>query len=228
MNIVDFLLIILVAVIAVMSAKKGFLMSLFNIISYFIAGILAKIFSSPIASYIYSGYISEKVLLKLNELMPSGSVEGELIDVVDGVFESLPAFVFDTANHFGILPLRDYFAYSSSTETLTVDAMESNIIAPVILNVLSVILLIALFVIFSILLKMVFSFINKGLTSKKHEFMRKTNAFLGAMLGVIKGIVPAGLICAVLNIAAPVLNNENLFEFVNGSYFCLLVADILK
>ena len=50
----------------------------------------------------------------------------------------------------------------------------------------------------------------------------------GAALGVIKGSFIAGIISAVLNIAAPVINNPQLSDFVNGSAICNIIADLLK
>ncbi len=228
MNIVDLLLVILVGIIAVISANKGFLMAVFNIMSYVGAGILAKIFNSPVSSYLYTNYAYEKTMEKLNELLPSGSLEGEMMNVIDGVFESFPPFVYELALHFNILNPDMLFSGSSTGDKLTVELIEQNYIGPAVTNVISVIAIVALFIVFSILLKIVFSFINKMLTGKKHKIMRKTNMFLGAALGVIKGVIPAGLICALLNIAAPAINNDTLFDFVNGSYFCNLVASILK
>lgn len=229
MNIVDFLLVILIAVVAVISAKKGFLMSLFNIIAYIAAGFLAKIFSSPVASYVYSAYLSDKVLSKLNELMPSGSMEGELQSIIEGVFDSLPGFLGTLVDHLDIVDeVLLGLDLTGSGQTLTVAVIEADYLAPMILKVISAIAVVVLFILFSVVLRMVLSLINKGLTSKKHKLFRRTNAFLGAALGVVKGIIPAGLICAVLNIAVPALGNEKLLEFVSGSYFCGLIADILK
>ena len=229
MNIVDLLLFILIAVIAVISAHKGFLMAIFNIISYVASGILAKLFSSPITSYIYSEYAYDKVMAKLNELIPTGSLEGELYDVIEGVFASFPAFLVELADHFDIFDNLSLYNNSASTDKVfTVELIEAEYLGPVIQSIISVIVIVLLFIFFAIILKLVLGVINKLLTSKKHKLMRKTNMFLGAALGVVKGVIPAGAICAILNIAVPVMGNPSLTEFVEGSYFCNLVADILK
>ena len=226
MNIIDIVFVIFVAIIAIISANKGFILSLLNIAAYFIAGVLAKIFASPVSEYVYTNYAYEKVMAKLNEILPSGSVEGEINTVIEGVFESLPDFVYDLANHFGVFNTEAISGAIGST--LTVELIEKNYVGPAVCSVISVVVIVFLFILFAILLRIVFAFINKLLTSKKHKIMRKTNMFLGAALGVIKGVIPAGLVCAVLNIAVPAINNAQFTDFVNGSYFCNLVADILK
>ena len=88
--------------------------------------------------------------------------------------------------------------------------------------------MVILFILFSVVLRFVCSLINKMLTGKKHKLIRGTNMFLGAALGVVKGSFIAGIISAVLNIAAPVINNPQLSDFVNGSAICNIIADLLK
>ncbi|MBR3766804.1 MAG: CvpA family protein [Clostridia bacterium] len=228
MNIIDIAVILIIVIIAVVSAKKGFLMSLFNIAAFVASGILARLFSSPVTSFIYSNYLSEKVLLKLNELLPSGSVNGEITGIIDGVMNSLPSFLAGVAKQFGIYNIADFEQFSQSGEALTVEMLEREYVGPLVSNIVSVIVIVLLFILFSFLLKIVLSFINRMLTKKKHKIIRSTNMFLGAALGVIKGVIPAGLVCALLNIIAPAFNNETLLELTNNSYFCNLIADILK
>ncbi len=228
MNIVDLILIIIIAVVAIASARKGFLLSLFNIASYVISGILSKIFSAPVASFLYGNYFSEKILMKLHELMPSGSVEGELNTVILNALEALPDFVMSMISHFDMFNLNATGDASVTGSALTVDMIEQTYVAPLVSNVLSVIVMVALFVLFSVVLRFVFSLINRLITGKKHKLIRGTNMFLGAALGVVKGSVIAGIICAVLNIAAPILNNPNLQDFVSGSAICNIIANLLK
>lgn len=228
MNIIDLILVILVAVIAIISANKGFILAALNIVAYAVAGILSKIFAAPVSSYLYKNFAYEKVMASLNELLPSGSVEGEINTVIESVFESFPSVVYDLASHFGIFNTDALLADAATGEALTVELLEKNYIGPAVNSVISVVVIVLLFILFAIILRIVFSFINKMLTGKKHKFMRKTNMLLGAALGVIKGVIPAGIICAILNIAAPAINNAQFTDFVNRSYFCNLVADILK
>lgn len=227
MNLLDLIMFLVVAVIAIISAKKGFLMALFNIISFVISGFLARIFSSPVSAYVYDGYCREKIIAKMYEIMPSGSVEGEISKVVLDTLESLPEFVMSMINRFDIINLNDLDTMNSGAN-LTVEAIEQTYLEPVMLKVISVVAIIVLFVIFAVILKFVFSLINKLLTRKKHKIIRGTNMLLGAALGAVKGSFIAGVICAVLNIAAPALNNETLNEFVGGSAICNIIAQLLN
>jgi uncharacterized membrane protein required for colicin V production len=227
MNIIDFIVLGLIAIIAVASAKKGFLMSLFNVVAYVISGFFSKLFCNPVTEYVYEYYMQEKVLMKLNELLPSGSVDGEISTVIDNTLNSLPVFFTGMAEVFGIYDVSGSAAINTEA-ALTVEVIESDYIGPIVLNIISVVVLVLLFVFFSMLFRFILSFVNRTLTKKKHKLIRGTNMFLGAAIGVIKGIIPAGILCALVNIAAPVLNNELLYQYASDSYFCNLVADLLK
>ncbi len=228
MNIVDLLLFIVVAVIAIASARKGFLMTLFNIVSYAIAGIASKIFSSPVAEYVYTNYFSEKVLAKLNEIMPSGSVEGEITSVISDAIETLPAYLQALVNQFANPADIMNAGAGAENAALTVEMLEQTYVAPVVANVISIVAMVLMFVALVFILRIVFSFINRVFTKKKHKFIRGTNALLGAAFGAVKGVLVAAVIAAVLNIGAPVIDNENFSDFVNNSAVCNMVAEILK
>ncbi len=228
MNIVDLILFIIIAVVAIASARKGFLMTLFNIAAYVISGVLAKLFSSPVADYAYMNFFSEKVTAKLNELMPSGSVEGEITTVIVDAIETLPSYIQALINQF-VNPSDILNAGSEGgNAAYTVEMLEQTYLAPVVTDVLGIVAMVLLFVLFVFILRIVFSVINKGLTRKKHRFIRGTNTLLGAAFGAVKGTAIVALIAAVLNIGAPVINNQNLSDFVNGSAICNMVAEILK
>ncbi len=225
MNFIDLIVILIVVVIAVLSAKKGFLASVLNIVAFAVSGVISRIIAGPVAEYLYKTFLSERIISELYEIMPSGSLEAELFEVVDGVMSTLPEFFILTAKQFGLYP--DLSAVQAGSQ-YTVEMIESTYVSSILCKVLTVVVLIVMFVLLSLILRAAILLINKSVSKEKHEVMRKTNMFFGAAFGVIKGTVPAGVMCAVLNIAAPVIDNEILSEYVTGSYFCNLIADLLK
>lgn len=227
MNIVDIILIAVIAVVAIISAKKGFMMTLFNIAAYAIAGIFSKLFSTPVAEYAYTNFFNEIIIGKLYEIMPSGSVEGEINTVLDNTIESLPGYMQALINHFGVADVSGVME-QTGVDTLTVEVIEQTYLAPAVTNILSIVAMVILFVLLGFLLRIVFSFINRIFTRKKHKFIRSTNMILGAAFGALKGVLIAAVIAAVLNIGVPVINNPELTEFVNTSAICNMVAEILK
>lgn len=225
MNIIDITVLLIIVIVALISAKKGFLSSLFNIFAFAVSGIAAKLFSEPVADYIYEKFLHDRIISELYEIMPGGSMEAELYEIVENVMASLPDFFVSVAEQFGLYPELSAIQQSSK---YTVEMIEETYISAILGNVLNVVVLVVMFILLSLFLRAVFSFINNALTKEKHNAIRKTNMFFGAAFGVIKGIVPAGVICAVLNIAAPVIGNKTLLDYVTGSYFCNLIADLIK
>ncbi len=226
MNVIDIALIVFVVAVAAISAKRGFLKSLFNIVAYAVAGFIAKLLCSPVTAYIYTNFLRIKVTDVLNEILPSGSVSGEVFSIVEKALGSLPPFVSSLASQFGIFD-PDTLG-SASSEVLSVEMLEAEYLGPIVSSVLSIIVLIVLFIVFAIILRIILAFVNKSLTDDKHKVIKGTNMMLGAALGVVKSVIPAGLICALLNITAPLINNASFYTLVTDSYFCKLIADILN
>lgn len=229
MNIIDICIIVLIAAVAVLSARRGFLMSLFNIAAYILSGIFSKILSSPVSEYIYTNYISEKVRLEISSIMPAAMSGEELMTSVDDIMSVFPNSVIAIAKQFGIYPdAASLSALAEKYEAFTPEVVEQRFVAPFVTGVISVLAALALFIVLIIVLKIVFHIVNKILTKKKHTLIRKSNMFLGAALGVVKGTVLAAVVGFTLNIIAPVLNNAALTDLTTSSYLCGLMADIIK
>lgn len=226
MNYIDIAVIVFIVAVTLISAKKGFIKSLLNLSAYALAGIVAKILASPVAAYIYTNFLKVKVLDELSEILPSGSVSGEIGTVINSALASLPSFVSTLAAQFGIT--EGMLLNSSVNEMLTVENIEAQYLGPIVSAVVSVIVLVILFILFAIVFRIIFSVVDKFLNSDKHKIIRTSNRVLGAVFGFIKSLVPAGLICALLNIAAPLVNNEAFYDMVTDSFFCKFIAGILN
>lgn len=226
MNTIDIVLVAFILIITVIGALRGFLKSLFNVIAYVLAALTAKLVSIPVTQYIYTNYISAKVLDTLYEIMPSGSVDGEIMTVIDNVLDSLPSFVSTLASQFGIFDsVKPSGGVASS---LSVEVIESDYIGPIILSVLSIIVLVLLFILFAAIFRIIFIFVDKAITDDSHKIVKSVNIALGAVFGLIKSLLPAGLICIVLNIIAPLINNSSLYSLVNDSFFCGIIAGMFN
>lgn len=223
-NIIDIIAVALIVVITIVGAKKGFMKTLLTLGAVFVAFIGARIAAAPVSEFIYSDYISAFVLEKLNELLPNGSVAGEIDAVMEGVLAQFPAALVDIARTYNLLP--DLSSLAGSTADLTVASIEELYVAPVLTEITAIITTLVLFVVLSAILRLVVAMINKFFVSDKHKFVKRTNMLLGAVLGFVKSLIPVGVLCAILNLIAPSMGNEQLLSFVNTSYFCQFVANL--
>ena len=218
MNSFDIVLILLVVFFALLSAKRGLLLSLLHLGVVILSGILSRLLANPVADLLYTGFAHEPVQNKLLSILPEGSVSGK----IDAVLAELPQPVIAIAKQFGLYP-----RLSDGTQVLSVDAIEQDYIKPVITGVAVVIVTVILYFVISTILRFVANVINGRLTdSDNHKWMHGANAVLGGVVGVVKGIIPAGILCAAANLLAPVIGNANLTELVASSYFCRLTANL--
>ena len=223
-SIIDVIAVALVVLITIVGAKKGFMKTLLTLGAVVASFVGARIAAVPVAEFIYSDYISAFVLEKLNELLPNGSVAGELEAVFEGVLAQFPSALVDIARTYNLLP--DLSSLAGSTADLTVASIEEMYVAPVITQIAAIITTLVLFVILSAILRLVVALINRFFVSDKHKFVKRTNMLLGAVLGFVKSLIPVGVIGSILNLIAPTMGNEQLMSMVNTSYICQFVANL--
>ncbi len=229
MGIIDLIIIILTVVTAVLSARKGFLKSLLDVISYIVAGILVRLLSPSVSSYLYGSYFSAQVGERLEMLLPDGKCYDGVFGIIEETLSLLPEELLNIAKQFGVYPTEASFReLAEQYEYFTVSMIEQHFIEPIIKGIISVITAVCLFIVFLIALKIVSALINSLLKRKKHSIIKSTNTVLGAALGVVKGCVYSVIICFMLNIIAPLAANPALSEATDSSYFCNLVADLIK
>lgn len=223
-NIIDIVAVALILLITIVGAKKGFMKTLLTLGAVIASFIGARVAAVPVSEFIYSDYLSAFVLEKLNELLPNGSVAGELEAVFENVLAQFPSALVDIARTYNLLP--DLSSLAGSTADLTVASIEELYVAPVLTEIAAIITTLVLFVILSAILRLVVAVINRFFVSDKHKFVKRTNMLLGAVLGFVKSLIPVGVLCSILNIAAPAIGNEQLISLVDTSYLCQFVADL--
>ena len=222
LNSIDVILIVLVALAAFVSAKRGFIWSVLNLGAVVLAGILSRLLAAPVSQLFYDYFLHGKIMGELNRVLPAGSVSGQLGEGINAVLEELPLPVAAIARQYGLYP-----DVTGSTQVLTVEGIEQDYIVPIVTGVLSIIATVLLFVIFSAILKIVAGMISRSLSDKKkHKFVSRTNALLGACLGAVKGIFFACIACVALNFLAPATGSDTLTPLVSGSFFCGLIAKL--
>ena len=222
LNSVDIVLLLIVAVAALISAKRGFIWSILNLGAVVVASILSKLLAAPASQLFYNQFLHGRIMTELNRILPAGSVSGQIGEGIESVLSELPVPVVAIAKQYGFYP-----DLSGGTKILTVEGIEQDYIVPIVTGVLAIIATVLLFVIFSAILKIAAGAINHNLSDrKKHKIIGTTNTLLGAGLGLLKGILLAGIICVVLDLVAPALNSDIVSPLVNGSFFCGLIAKL--
>lgn len=223
MNVIDIVCLALILVIAIIGAKKGIFIVFVQFLALAVSGVAARSASGPVSDYIYTQYVQFRVTERLNGLLPAGSVSGGIQRVIESVVKSLPENVYKVADFLHLIPS----ASESTSEILSVAQIESQYVAPILTKVLSFITMAVIFIVLSVILRLIVHAIDKALF-KKENAISTANKVGGFILGVIKGVIPVVFICVILNLIAPVINNDVLIELVSGSYLCNFIAGILN
>lgn len=218
-------MILLIVFIAAASARKGLLLSLMNILSLGLAFTGAKIGSRFAAQTFYDAFIRQKVIDRFYEIMPSGSVKGEITGGIQRIIDSLPSALTAIAKQFGLYP--DVGSADTSL-SWTCETIENEYVRPLASGVLTIIAMMVLFVILLIILRLIFRRINGRLMNGKHKIIGKTNMILGGVAGLFRAVIPVGFISAVACLIAPAVNNAQLTDLVSDSFFCETVQKFLS
>ena len=223
MNSVDVIVLIFVGISVFLAAKRGLVLSLLNLGAVVLAGILSRGLAPYASEFFYNTFLHEKILSRMYEILPEGSVSGQVSAGVDRILSELPTSLIAIAKQYGLYP-----KLSADTQFLTVEGMETDYVIPLVTGILSIIATVLLFIVFLMILKIIAGLINRALTNKKkHKIVHKTNAIAGALIGVVKAVIPVGIICIVLNLVAPASGNTAVQNLINGSLFCSLVAKLI-
>ena len=215
--ILDLIIIAILAVFAILAAKKGFVKSVVEIAGFVLAIFLAFTLSTPATNFIYDKAINSGIHSTVETAV--GDTYSNIDSAVaENITDKLPDFIADNANIAGILSDN----YTSPTEVA--DAVCADVVRPVvtaILNaVITAILLIALLIAFKSLAKL----INKLFS---FSIIGTANKILGAFIGLIKGIGVVVIFVAVITFIVNFnggfliftkknIDSSVLFNFISG------------
>ena len=223
MNAVDILCALIILIVGILGAKRGFFKVFVQFLSIAVAALLAKASAGFVSEKLYELLLQQKVADKLNDLLPGGSVSGGISTLVKSIGESLPTGVKKISDSLGLLS--GLTKGLESREILTVSQIESEYAAPIITKVLTIVTSVLLFVVFALVLRMAANAIDKALF-KKHGVVGTFNRICGFAFGALKGAVPVIFLCLILLVLAPVLEKPLLTAQVDGSFFCNWISNI--
>ena len=221
-NIFDILLLLTVIAFIVLSAKKGFALSLLNTIAFVLSGVISYNFSGKIAEFIFSSFLRDSMEARFNELL-SESIDGiSLGDLTNAIPEGFvkiwEGLGFNLDSLLEMTMQADY-----PSEEMLIDKFIDNVASNIVISVVEIIVFIVLFIVLSIVLKFVASLLDKVI--KITPIAGKANTVLGGALGLVKGFVLVFVICSVicpiiLAIDAPVLKDtistSVIYEFLRA------------
>ncbi len=218
MNIFDIVILAVMVLVVVLSAKKGFVASCLDTFSLAISSFASYVLCPIVSEEVYNKLIRDLVKTEFKQALDEMSANLSIQEKISGMLNSLPETAVKLAESMGVDVNGASAALVSSVATneeafidMVVDTFAYNII----ITLTEIIVFIALFIIITILVRLISSFFSHNL--EKIPFVGKIDTLLGAVLGVVKAVVLLFAGSVVLYIVAQTAEPGSMLENLEAS-----------
>lgn len=199
----DSIIIAIIAVTALIAAKKGFIRTVIEVAGFIAAIFIASALSAPISSAAYRAVIEKPLVNAV-----SASANTEAGNLTDQIWSSLPDFVSEHSEKLGL-------SYETLKQTLSGDAVTGvesaaraaadAFIKPVAVKILNSIFFFLIFIVLTFIIRFLAKLLNRLLSFSIVGSLNKT---LGCILGAIKGIIYAFAVCSIIMVIITLSGGE--------------------
>lgn len=222
-HIIDIVLVAVVLLIVFVSSKRGFILTVLDLVSGVLAFIGARFLAPPVAVFLYDAAAKEPVTAFLTEkYVSAGNSIADAINNLTSTLDFLPEGVLAYVNEAGFLD-GAVISQNIMSSITTVEQIESVIVAPVITALLQLVAFAALSVILLVVLRIAARFISKVITISK--IADKLNSVLGAVFGLLKGCVYVFIIAVVISVLS--CASETVAAYAADSYICSFASTLI-
>lgn len=214
--IIDIILaVVFVAVIAA-SAKKGFFMSLFDLVGSLLSFILAKVVAQSVAPGIYEAVLQSSAE---NYLSSSLSDVGttDYVTQIEKALSSIPESLSSIMEIIGIDTgmLSDKLSSVDFNGDNLVESIMNTVVDPVATAIIQLILFVVLAVVMIFVLRIAARLLNKVI--KKLPVIKRFNSLFGGIFGVLRGMLVVAVLVALISVIAGFTTNELLITSAENS-----------
>ncbi len=198
--ILDVIVVSIILIYALISAKRGFVRTAIELIGFGFAVYLSFTLSSMVAEGVYTSMVQPAIVDTVVDTV--GDTAASSIDkAVDAAFEKMPKFVVKSADNLGVTSQKVKNDITSNTvnnnsiQNIAITISDS-VVKPVVVPLIKAIVGFILFVILLFVVKLLARIVNKAFSIPLIGGINKT---LGGVLGAAKGIIIAGVVCIVIS-----------------------------
>lgn len=226
--VLDLIVVAIILLFVFITMKKGFVKNILNIAALVITLLVIINFANPISVGIYNAFIEKPVCSSIEKTIVSAEEKGE--SMVAEFWNDMPNILTNTAENSGInsSELSDLIL-GSNDAAATAQQISDDIIKPTVVSILVIAVDIILFVVLMFVFKIIIKAICKLF---KAPVLNQVNKLFGGILGFVKGVIIAILVCSVISfIVYTSKNGEFLFftkEVIDKTYLFSKFANILQ
>lgn len=223
--ILDAIIVLIILLFVFLSAKKGFVRTLIEVVGFIAAIAIALSISTPIANFCYDSAIQPIVTKTVESAVNEGG--SNVNQAVDTVWNKLPTFLTES-NFFNISKESITSSINDETASDTAQLIDSinSLVKPAISKLISVILSVILVVILLFLVKLLAKVINKLFSFSLVGDINKT---LGGILGLVKGAAVSVIFCMIISLILSFTKDGFLiftYDAINSSYLFKFIMGI--
>ncbi len=219
--ILDLIIVAIIAVTAIISAKQGFVKTVIEVVGFLLAIYLSFTLSTPVANFVYDKAVEPTVVTAIEQ-----GIDDAATNTVQSVHEKLPKFIKNNLEFFGVSDeeLTGHVNSSAAGGASSIAATVSEkVVAPIVVSVVKTIVSVVLFIILLFVVRILAKLINKLFS---FSLVGTLNKVLGAVLGAVKGTIFAAVFCAVA-VFVGALAGGKILEAVDNSYICGFLNTLL-
>lgn len=207
--VLDLLVVAIIILTVVMSAKRGFVRVIIELAGFIAAVFITFTISTPLGNITYDKIIEPPALNAVEDItVDSASVSDETL------WEAMPEFVRNNAEKIGI-------SKAAIEETLDNNAGSSakaiaktvsqDVVKPVVAELLAMIYSVIIFILLLVAVKFLAKFLNRVFS---FSIIGSLNRALGGIVGIPKGIIIALLFCLIVRLIT-MFSSEGFLFFSN-------------
>lgn len=216
--ILDLIIVFTILLFIIMSARKGFVRTLIEVVGFVAAIAVALSISTPVSDFIYEKTVRPSINKSVESTIAAGASTTE--EAIDSVLAKFPSFI--SKSEF-LNNNKEDVSQSATNVAIDDSVALSNIVSdtfikPPLIKLFSIFVSIILIIILLIIVRILAKLINKLFS---FSVVGKINKFLGGILGAVKGFGFAIVFCLIVGLVLS-FTKDGFFIFtqenVNSTY----------
>lgn len=214
--IVDIIILVIFAAIVISSIRKGFFKSLFELAGTLISLAISRALSEGFAPQVFDTFIKKGAEGYLANALGDVGTKDYVLQTQE-TLNSIPEALNGIMSLMGIdkQMLLEKVQNADLGGANLVESLMSSVVGPVATAVVQFVLFVILAVVVGFVLKIVVKLLDGVI--KKLPAVKQLNTGLGAVFGVLRGIIVVAIISMLIGIIASFIGNETFIEVVNNS-----------
>lgn len=214
--IVDIIIILIFGGIVISSVRKGFFKSLFELVGTLMSLIISRVLSEGFAPQAFDAFIRKGAESYLeNTLGTLGKTD--YVSQAQQTLQSIPESLNGIMSLMGIdkQVMLEKIESADLGGSNIIESLMSSVVEPVGTAIVQFVLFVILAVAVGFILKIAVKLLDSVI--KKLPAVKQVNSVLGAVFGILRGIIVVAVISMLIGIVASFTGNEAFIEIINNS-----------